>query len=104
MSIVIVETDGPVQWQVNLSSSGQWIGVCERVGLAAEGKSLENLRENIEQSIQRLMENLTSSGEFDSFLTERGWRGMLAPGEPQQGPAQYRMPIQLIVHFGYTKR
>ena len=104
MSIVIVETDGPVQWQVNLSSSGRWIGVSQPLGLTAEGKSLEDLRQNIERSIQRLMENLTSTGEFDSFLTERGWRGMLGEGEPQQGPAQYRMPIQLIVHFGYTKR
>lgn len=104
MSIVIVQTDGPVQWQVNLSSSGQWVGVCEPLGLTAEGKSLENLRQNIERSIQRLMEDLASTGEFDSFLTERGWRGMLAAGKRQQDPAQYRMPIQLIVHFGYTKR
>jgi len=50
------------------------------------------------------MEDLISTGEFASFLRERGWRGMLAAGKPQQGPAQYRMRIQLVVHRGYTKR
>jgi hypothetical protein len=29
---------------------------------------------------------------------------MPAVGKPQQDPAQYRMPIQLVVHRGYTKR
>jgi len=104
VSIVIVETNGPVEWQVNLSSPRQWIGVCEPLGLTAEGDSLDDLRQNIERSIQRLMEHLNSTGEFDSFLRERGWRGMPAAGKPQQDPAQYRMPIQLVVHRGYTKR
>jgi len=104
VSIVIVRTDSPVKWHVTLSSFGRWIGVCEPLGLTAEGKSLEDLRQNIERSIQRLMEQLTSTGEFDSFLAERGWRGMPAAGEPQQHSAQYRIPIQLVVHRGYTKR
>ena len=103
MNIVIVWTDGPVQWHVNLSSSGEWIGVCEPLGLTEEGKSLDDLHQNIQRSIQRLMEHLTSTGEFDSFPRERGWRGMLAVGKPQHGPAQYQMPIQLVVHRGYTK-
>jgi len=104
VSIVIVQTDGPVQWHVNLSVSGQWIGVCDPLGLTEEGRSLGDLRQNIERSIQRLMEDLTSTGEFESFLRKRGWRGMPATGQLQQDPAQYRMPIQLVVHFGYTKR
>ena len=104
MNIVIVWTDGPVQWHVNLSSSGEWIGVCEPLGLTEEGKSLDDLHQNIQQSIQRLMEHLTSTGEFDSFLRERGWRGMPAVRRRQPDPAQYRMPIQLVVHRGYTKR
>jgi len=68
------------------------------------GKSLNDLHQNIQRSIQRLMEHLTSTGEFDSFLRERGRRGMLAVGKPRQGPAQYRIPIQLVVHRGYMKR
>jgi hypothetical protein len=91
-----------VQWHVNLSSSGQWIGVCESLGLTEEGKSLDHLRQNIERSIQRLMEDLTSTGEFDSFLIERGWRADV--GTPPQDPAKYEMLIQLVVHRGYTKR
>jgi|SRR5262249_51855357 len=104
MSIVIIRTDGPVQWHINFSSSGQWIGVCEPLGLTEEGKSLDDLRLNIDRSIQRLMEDLTSTGEFESFLTERGWRGMPAAGKPPQDPPQYRLPLQLVVHCGYTKR
>ena len=104
MSIVFVRTAGPVQWHVNRSPSGQWIGFCEQLGLIEEGKSLDDLRLNIKRSIQRLMEGLTSNGEFDSCLRERGWRGMPAAGEPPQDPPRYRMPIQLVVHRGYTKR
>jgi hypothetical protein len=91
-----------VQWHVNVSSLGQWIGVCEPLGLTEEGKSLDDLRQNIERSIQRLMEHLTSTGEFDSFLIERGWRATV--GTRQQDPAKYEMLIQLVVHRGYTKR
>jgi hypothetical protein len=93
-----------VQWQVNRCSSGQWIGLCEPLGLTAEGKSLKDLGQNIERSIQRLMEDLTSTGEIDSFLSARGWRGMPAARRRQQDPTRYQMPIQLVVHFGYTKR
>ena len=102
VNIVIVETDGPVRWHVNLTSSGQWIGVCEALGLTAKGKSLDDLRQSVEWSIQRLMEELTSMGEFDSFLRDRGWRGMPGVGKPPQNGAQYQIPIQLVIHFGYT--
>jgi hypothetical protein len=89
-----------VLWHVNLSASGQWMGVCEPLGLTEEGISLDDLFRNIELSMQRLIERRTLSGELDSYLSERGWRGLLTPGRPQQGPAQYR----IVVHRGYTKR
>jgi len=94
--IVQIQVNGQVQWQVGRSSAGRWIGVCQPLGLTMEGDSLDDLFNNINESVQLLMEDLVETGEFDSFLRHRGWQAV-PNGSQQQGPVEFQVPIDLLV-------
>lgn len=96
--VIRIEVNGQVQWEVAQSSAGRWIGVCRPLGLTMEGDSLDDLYNNISESVQLLMEDLMDSGELDAFLRHRGWQAMPAPaGSQQQGPVEFQVPYDLLV-------
>jgi predicted RNase H-like HicB family nuclease len=95
--IIKIELNAQLQWQIGRSASDHWIGVCRPLGLTMEGDSLDDLFQNINQSIQLLMVDLLETGELDEFLRSRGWRAL--PANPhQQGPVEFDVPYNLLVN------
>ena len=97
--IIRIQVGGQIEWKVAKSNSGVWIAVCDPLGLTMEGDSLDDLYENIKDSVQLLMVDLLESGELNAFLQKRGWR--LATQVAQKGPVKFDVPIGLLVHSNH---
>jgi predicted RNase H-like HicB family nuclease len=93
--IIQIQVQAQVQWRVGRSSSGNYIGVCDPLNMTMEGSTLEELEQNINESIQLLMSDLMESGELERFLQDHGWRAV--PDPRQQGPVEFRLPYNLQV-------
>jgi predicted RNase H-like HicB family nuclease len=92
--VIQIEVKGQVQWNVGQSAAGNWIGVCEPLKMTMEGETLDDLQQNIRQSLQLLMEDLMKNGELEAFLREHGWRAI--PGPHQHGSVEFQVPYQLV--------
>jgi predicted RNase H-like HicB family nuclease len=93
--VIQIEVKAQVQWRVGQSDAGNWIGVCEPLKMTMEGSTLDELQQNIHQSIQLLMEDLMETGELDAFLRDHGWRAI--PGPQQHGSVEFQVPYELLV-------
>lgn len=92
--VIQIEVKGQVQWNVVQSTAGNWIGVCDPLKMTMEGETLDELQQNIRQSLQLLMEDLMNTGELEAFLREHGWRAI--PGPQQHGSVEFQVPYQLV--------
>src|ERR1017187_5257936 len=94
--VIRIDVKTELQWQIGRSSAAQWIGVCPPLGLTMEGESLDDLLQNINESVQLLLVDLLETGELNEFLRHRGWRAL--PADPQQqGPVEFDVPYNLLV-------
>ncbi len=67
--------EGEIIWKVYRDqASGQWIGVCDPIGLTTSGDSYRELVENITQSTDSVFKDLLKTGDLDEFLSLRGWK------------------------------
>jgi len=66
---------GQIVWRIYRDdASGQWIGVCEPIGLTASGDTYSEAVECCNQAMELMFEDLLSSGDLDEFLKLRGWK------------------------------
>ena len=97
--IIRIQVDGQVQWQVCKTDTGHWVAMCEPFGLTMEGESLDELYDNIGESVQLLFEDLLDDGELDSFLKARGWTAQPLEVE-KDGGVEFAVPFELLVQSG----
>jgi hypothetical protein len=55
-------------------ASGQWIGVCDPIGLTVSGDTYSELVESINESVDAVFADLLISGDLAEFLEMRGWK------------------------------
>ena len=56
------------------AKGGNWIGVCEALGLTIESDTFAHLLEDIASALNALLLDLFREGELNTFLRDRGWR------------------------------
>jgi len=83
-------------WNVTRTRSGMLVGSCEPLGLVSEGKDEFDLSQNIQESLQLVMNELLRSGELDGFLRSHGWRASALPVGPTKARVPFEVPFQLI--------
>lgn len=94
----MIRVNAKVQWLVSRSSEGNFVAMCEPLGIAMEGSSLDDLYANISEAIQLVMNDLLRSGELDEFLREKGWTAVPIPrGARGDGPIPFEVPIELVM-------
>jgi len=79
VTVVKFETTVQVVWKVFRSDTGEWVAICDSLGLTAMGDTWSELGESINQTLNLMMIDLIETGEFDRFLRDRGWRLLTAP-------------------------
>lgn len=96
-AIVQIQVQGNVPWAVSRTPSGGYVAVCEPLGLAMEGNSLDDLFLNISEAVQLVMNDLLRAGELDQFLRARGWHASPSGKLPATGPVEFQVPIELLM-------
>ena len=83
-------------WIVTRSDTGLLVAACEPLGLVSQGTDEYELAQNIQESLQLVMNNLLHSGELDGFLRSHGWRASALPARPTDARVPFDVPFQLI--------
>jgi predicted RNase H-like HicB family nuclease len=66
---------GEIVWKICRDKvSGQWIGVCDPIGLTASGDTYSEAVENCNHAMDIVFKDLLSSGDLEEFLNLRGWK------------------------------
>lgn len=97
--IIRIEAKGQITWAVAPTANGRWLAVCKTLGLTMEGDTLDDLNANINDTVQLLLTDLFESGEFETFLKNRGWSHREMQVQ-EAGPLEFDVPIELLVHSG----
>jgi hypothetical protein len=91
-----VKIEANLQWVVTQTKSGMLVGVCEPLGLVSQGRDQFDLSQNIQESLQLMLNNLLRSGKLDAFLRTHGWRASAIPQGPTNARVPFDVPFQLI--------
>ena len=69
--VVKINSNTDATWEVFRGPSGAWVGVCDALGLTAQGDTWDDLVATLGPSVQMLFEDLLESHELDSYLRDR---------------------------------
>lgn len=91
-----IRIDARLQWMVTKTRSGMLVGVCDPLGLVIQGTDEYDLSQNIQESLQLMMNDLLRSGELHGFLRSRGWQALGIPRQPTSARVPFEVPFELI--------
>lgn len=77
-----------IPWNITQAKSGLWVGHSPLLKLSAQGKTKEELRARIGETLNLLFTDLVESGDLKPFLFAHGW-------EPVTDDEEY--PAQLVI-------
>jgi predicted RNase H-like HicB family nuclease len=86
-------------WKLEQTREGNWVGVCQPLGLSVEGGDREELAASIDETVQMMFADLLKSGELDAFLHSQGWKMQpvaLPATRARSGQPHFEVPIELL--------
>ena len=84
MTLVRIDLKANLQWAVLQGKGGNWIGVCDPLGLTVQAETWAELMEDIGHTLDALLKDLLSTNELDRFLRDHGWTTLTAiPNRPE---------------------
>ena len=90
---------GTIVWHVFQSEHGNWIGICDTLGLTMEGPTIDELNLNIQDAVNSIFNQLLKKGELENFFNDRGWGSQQYAMEKD---TETSVPIDLLVHSNYA--
>ena len=69
----LVRIDGSVEWKVWQTDSGEWVGVCDALGVTLQSETWAEMMEDISDGLELIFKDLIEENEFERFLSDRGW-------------------------------
>ena len=93
MTIVQVEGQVRLPWAVTRAKGGNWVAVCQPLGLTIQSDTWAHLMEDIAQALNALFVDLIQEGELDRFLREHGWR-LVGPVPSKPDEAWFDVPFE----------
>jgi predicted RNase H-like HicB family nuclease len=83
-AIVRVDVNANLQWAVLQAKGGNWVAVCDPLGLTVQGETWAELMEDIGHTLDALLRDLLSTNELNRFLHDHGWKLLAAiPNRPE---------------------
>lgn len=92
----LIYIDARVRWDYFRGRGGHWVGVCEPLGLTAEGRTVVELNAAIHEILQHLFNSLLKEGSLDAFLRKRGWSKRVQRGADPSAKVAFDIPVELI--------
>lgn len=70
----VVRVDAKLAWKVRQGHGGNWVAICDPLGLTIQAETWTELMEDIGLTIDAMLKDLLNSKELEQFLRERGWK------------------------------
>ena|SRR5207247_5159551 len=95
MGLQLIHINANLIWIVAQDrASGYWIGVCDLLKISVQGKTISELHEIIEESLNALFRDLVERKELDLFLKQHHWtREGEIPDKPER--ARFDIPYNI---------
>ncbi len=74
MERTVIQVQGNVRWSVRRARGGNWIAVCDALGLTVQSGTWTELMEDIGETLDAILKDLLSTGDLDRFLRQQGWQ------------------------------
>jgi len=71
--MTLVRVDANLKWAVMQGNGGNWIAVCDPLGLTVQAETWADLMEDIGHTLDAMLKDLLSTHELDRFLSDHGW-------------------------------
>lgn len=72
--MTVVKIKGNVQWRAFRARGGNWVAVCDPLGLTLQARTWADLAEDMAHTLNSIFRDLLRSGELERFLRDRGWQ------------------------------
>ena len=90
--ITVVRVDAKLVWQVRQDKDGDWLAICDPLGLTLQGETWSDLMEDISLTLDAMLKDLLKSNELNQFLRERGWK-LLGPVPELREDLRFDVPF-----------
>ncbi len=91
--MAVVKIEGNVEWRSFRAQGGNWVAICDPLGLTIQSETWATLMEDIAQTLNAMLKDLLETRELEQFLRHRGWRPM---GPVPSRPADVWFDIPFI--------
>ena len=92
MTVTRVEGRGQLVWTSVRAKGGNWVAVCESLGLTIQSETWVHLMDDIAHALNALFTDLLQEGELDRFLRERGWQ-IIGPSPSKPDDTWFDVPF-----------
>lgn len=101
--MTLVRVDANLNWAVVQGKGGNWVAVCDPLGLTVQGETWAELMEDIGHALDALLKDLLSTHELDKFLHDHGWTPSIAiPSHPDD--VRFDVPFAaMMANSGQTR-
>ena len=82
--MTIVKIESTVKWKCFRAKGGNWVAVCDPLGLTIQSETWATLMDDIANTLNSMLKDLLKSHELERFLRDRGWQPI---GKIPQRPA-----------------
>jgi hypothetical protein len=90
--VTIVRVDAKLAWEVRRYQDGDWLAICDPLGLTLQAETWANLMEDISLTLDAMLRDLLKSNDLDQFLKERKWK-LLGPIPQTRGDIRFDVPF-----------
>jgi len=72
--MAVVRMESKIEWKCFRARGGNWVAICDPLGLTIQSAAWATLMEDIAQTLNSMFRDLLKSGELVQFLRDRGWQ------------------------------
>ena len=76
MTLVRIDVKANLNWAVLRAKGGNWVAVCDPLGLTVQGETWAELMEDIGHTLDALLKDLLGTNELDKFFRDHGWTAL----------------------------
>jgi len=70
----VVKIEGKAVWKCFRAKGGNWVAICNPLGLTIQSETWADLIEDIIHTLNAMFRDLLKSQELEQFLRDLGWR------------------------------
>ncbi len=83
LNVRVVQVEANIEWRAFRARGGNWIAICDPLGLTIQSETYASLMEDIAETLNAMLHDLVSSNDLERFFRERGWQSGPIPRQSE---------------------